>query len=129
MKGNRLTQVYRGMKYYDIILQNGHVLIEAEVGGTLLIDTGSPMSFHRTGSFVIDEETFNVPTSLMVEAAVYEVPLTVGGEQFTMRLGVPPARVGAMMAACGLDGAIGMELLGRKAVLIADGGVWFRQDS
>lgn len=83
-------QVYKDMKYYDIILQNGHVLIEA---------------------------------------AVYEVPLTVGGEQFTMRLGVPPARVGAMMAACGLDGAIGMELLGRKAVLIADGGVWFRQDS
>lgn len=225
------------MKNYDIILQNGHVLIEAEVGGTLLIDTGSPMSFHRTGSFVIDGETFNVPMSLMVvdadyvsektgarvdglvgmdvigrlgmavdipsgkitfgastdgwrrvpssytfgvvrmdvnvggrsasvaldtgaptsyigrsyadsyefvgtvtdfspfsgvdsfEAAVYEVPLTVGGEQFTMRLGVPPARVGAMMAACSLDGAIGMELLGRKAVLIADGGVWFRQDS
>ena len=65
------------MKYYDIILQNGYILIEAENGGTLLIDTGSPMSFHRAGSFV-------------------------------------------------LDGAIGLELLGRKAVLIADGGVWLK---
>ncbi len=234
MKGNRLTQVYRGMKYYDIILQNGHILIEAENGGTLLIDTGSPMSFHRAGSFVLDGQSFSVPTSLMgvdaqyvsdnvgtrvdgligmnvigrlgmavdipsgrltfgastegwsripssstfgvvgiavtvggraakvaldtgapisyigreytdgypsvgtvtdfspfsgagsFEATLHEIPVTVGGERYTMRLGVPPTDVAMMISGCGLDGAIGLELLGRKAVLIADGGVWLK---
>ena len=220
------------MKDYDIILQNGHILV-AEAAGRLLIDTGSPMSFHSAGRFELGGETFEAPKSLMhvnadyvsakvgtrveglvgmdvigrlgmavnlpagkltfgagtdgwrripsstfgvatmdvtvggrparvaldtgapisyigrgyadgyeavgtvtdfspfcetdsFEAPVYEIPVSVGGEEVTMRLGTPPADVGAMITLCGLDGAIGLELLSRKAVLVADGGVWMR---
>ena len=226
------------MKDYDILLQNGHILV-AEAAGRLLIDTGSPMSFHGAGRFELGGETFKVPKSLMrvdadyvsekvfgvryggtrveglvgmdvigrlgmavdlsagkltfgagtdgwrripsstfgvvmmdvtvggrparvaldtgapisyigrgyadgyetigtvtdfspfcetdsFEAPVYEIPVGVGEEEFTMRLGTPPNDVGAMIALCGLDGAIGLELLSRKAVLIANGGVWMR---
>ena len=30
------------MKNYDIIFQNGHILMQDKVVGTLLIDTGAP---------------------------------------------------------------------------------------
>ena len=220
------------MKQYDIILQKGHILV-AEAGGKLLIDTGSPLSFHSAGRFTLCDQTFNVPASLMnvnadyisdkvgtrvegligmdiigrlgmavdipagtvtfgcgtqgwrripsatfgvasmditvagrparvaldtgapisyigrayaegyeavdtatdfsplsaadsFEVPVYEIPVCVGGLEMTMRLGTPPADVGAMIAACGLDGAIGLEFLSGNPVLIADGGVWVR---
>ena len=220
------------MKSYNITLQNGHILV-AEAAGSLLIDTGSPMSFHSAGRFELGGETFSVPKSLMnvnanyvsekvgtrveglvgmdvigrlgmvvdlpagkvtfgagtdgwrripsstlgvvrmdisvggkparvaldtgapisyigrsyangyeavdtetdfspfsatdsFEVPIYEIPVSVGGEEIKMRLGTPPNDVGAMITMCGLDGAIGLELLSRKSVLIADGGVWMR---
>ena len=66
VRGNMKTD----MKEYDIILQNGHILV-AEAGGKLLIDTGSPMSFHSTGRLTLCGQTFSVPTTLMNVDADY----------------------------------------------------------
>lgn len=49
---------------YDIILSRDHILIES-VDGILLIDTGSPMSFHKNGLIHLGGEEFSVPASLM----------------------------------------------------------------
>lgn len=49
---------------YNIILSRDHVLIDT-AGGILLVDTGSPMSFHGNGLIHLGHEEFPVPTSLM----------------------------------------------------------------
>ena len=49
---------------YNIILSRDHVLIES-VDGIILVDTGSPMSFHENGLIYLGGEEFPVPDSLM----------------------------------------------------------------
>ena len=58
------------MSEYDIKLSNGHVLIEGG-NGRLLVDTGSPLSFHKSGRLVLGGQEFSVPTSLMGTDAEY----------------------------------------------------------
>lgn len=51
------------MTEYDIKLSLGHVLIDGG-NGRLLVDTGSPLSFHESGRIILCGESFSVPTSL-----------------------------------------------------------------
>lgn len=81
-----------------------HLLIESE-GGLLLIDTGSPMSFHKDGVISICGDTYNVPRSLMNVNAAY-VSEKVGAD------------------VCGL---LGMDIIGKHGILldVSHGWVFF----
>lgn len=58
------------MNEYAIKLTNGHILIEGG-NGRLLVDTGSPLSFHESGRLILGGQAFSVPTSLMGTDAEY----------------------------------------------------------
>ena len=55
---------------YDIRLSRGHVLIDGGEG-LLLVDTGSPMSFHELGRIRLCGGEYRVPTSLPGAGADY----------------------------------------------------------
>lgn len=83
------------MKEYDIILHNGHILV-AEDGGILLIDTGSPASFHSDGRFSLAGETFSVPRSLM----------NVNADYLSDKVGIRA------------KGLVGMDVIGRLGMAV-----------
>ena len=84
------------MTEYTIQLVRGHILITDDRGTTLLIDTGSPMSFHSDGVIAIGGETFNVGTSLMGTDSRY-ITDNVGAH---------------------VDGLVGMNILSQSRFLI-----------
>ena len=75
---------------YGIEIVRGHILVNDDRGSKVLIDTGSPFSFHSEGVIALGGETFNVPTSLM----------GTGSDYVTENVGVD---------VCGL---VGMDILG-----------------
>ena len=81
---------------YKIGIVGGHIIVTDDRGENLLIDTGSPMSFHSEGRIALCDEVNSVPTSLMGADADY-----VG------------RKVGAHVG-----GLLGMDLIGRWGVLI-----------
>ena len=220
------------MSEYDIMLRNGHILIEGG-NGRLLVDTGSPLSFHESGRLILGGQEFAVPTSLMgtdadyvsnnvhervgglvgmdiigrlggvrldipagrltfgcgtegmtrvpshtgmgyvfmdmtvnghqvrvildsgapvsyvspaltegltpvdrvtdfnpmvpgdtFETPIFEFPASFAGRDFTMRAGHLPKLMGAAISLLGVEGVVGMEILGRIPVAIVDGSVW-----
>lgn len=48
---------------YTLKVVNGHIVIDDEQ--LLLIDTGSQISFHKSGNITLGKEKFNVPISVM----------------------------------------------------------------
>ena len=52
------------MKTFDIIYFKGHILFD-NGDGLVLVDTGSPTSFHESGVLKLGDETLTVPTSFM----------------------------------------------------------------
>ena len=84
------------MKEYKIELVGKHILIVDDRGSKVLIDTGSPLSFHSDGVVAIDGETVKVPTTLLVADSDY----------VTEHVGTK------------VEGLVGMNVLGRKGVLI-----------
>ena len=84
------------MKEYKIELVGGHILIVDDRGSKVLIDTGSPLSFHSDGVVAIDGETVTVPTTLLVADSDY----------VTKHVGTK------------VEGLVGMNILERKGVLI-----------
>ena len=58
------------MTEYEIKLSIGHILIEGG-NGRLLVDTGSPFSFHESGRLILGGQEFSVPTSLNGTDAEY----------------------------------------------------------
>ena len=50
------------MKTFDLIICNDHVLFD-NGSGLVLLDTGSPLSFHESGTMQIGDEFVKVPTS------------------------------------------------------------------
>lgn len=74
-----------GTTNYDIILSRDHILIDS-VDGILLVDTGSPMSFHENGMIRLGDDKFLVPTSLMGVDASYIADKV--GERVTGLLGM-----------------------------------------
>ena len=216
---------------YDIILSRDHILIES-VDGILLVDTGSPMSFHENGLIHLGGEEFPVPDSLMgvdssyiaekvgvnvsgllgmdiisrlgikidipggklslnpstdgmtrlpsrmgmgymsveivlagkpariildtgaptsyvsrsftegltpigqvtdfnplvpgdtFETPIFEFPASFAGNDFTMKAGHLPGSLQMMLSVLGVDGVVGMEILKRFSVTIANGSIW-----
>ena len=83
------------MKNYKLRLAGGHLLVNDDRGTTLLLDTGSPLSFHSDGIIALGNDTFNVGTSLMGTDSGY-VTDNVGTN---------------------VDGLVGTDILGRCGVL------------
>lgn len=81
---------------YPISIVRGHILVRDGHDSTLLIDTGSPLSFHRDGLISLGGESFSVPTSLMGVDSAY----------ITDKVG---ERV---------DALVGMDIIGRGGLLV-----------
>ena len=58
------------------------------------------------------------------ETPIFEFPASFAGHPFGMRAGHLPSLIRTTLSFIGVDGVIGMELLKRQPLLIADGGVW-----
>lgn len=127
---------------YDIRLSRGHVLID---GGEelLLVDTGSPMSFHELGRICLCGEEFRVPTSLPGAGPDYvsdkvgeRVAGLVGMDilgSIGMRIDLPggkltfhPSTEGMTSVPSGVSGLgyafVDMTVAGRQARVILDTG-------
>ena len=96
----------------------------------VLIDTGAPTSYVMSpltdGLSAVDNVTdFNpmVPGGTF-ETPIFEFPVSFAGQQFDMRAGHLPFLIRATLSLLGVDGVIGMELLRRRPLLFANGGVW-----
>lgn len=129
------------MTEYDIKLSLGHVLINSG-SGWLLMDTGSPLSFHKDGRIILCGEQFSVPTSLLNADADYvsrNVKETVSGlvgmdiiGRFGVKFDLP---AGKLTFGCPAEGmtrlpsrmvmgymTVEMTLNGRQARVILDSG-------
>jgi len=80
---------------FDIILSRDHILINSD-GDILLVDTGSPASFHENGSIHLGGEVFPVATSLMGVDSAYVAD----------KVGQP------------VSGLLGMDIIGRLGMKI-----------
>lgn len=80
---------------YSIIMSRGHILIDCG-GDVLLVDTGSPVSFHENGSIRIGDEVFPVAASLM----------GVDSSYVSDKVGRP------------VSGLLGMDIIGRLGIKI-----------
>lgn len=81
---------------YPIRIVRGHILMRDGRDTTLLIDTGSPLSFHRDGLTSLGGESFEVPTTLMGVDSAY----------ITDKVGET------------VDGLVGMDIIGRVGLLV-----------
>lgn len=111
----------------------GYMAAEMDIRGrraTILIDTGAPTSYVSPslteGLSAVDNVTdFNpmVPGGTF-ETPIFEFPVSFAGQESVIRAGHLPSLMRATLRLLGVDGVIGMELLKRQALLLADGGVW-----
>ena len=83
-------------KEYPIRIARGHILVTDDRGTTLLIDTGSPLSFHSDKVISLCGETISAPSSLMGVDDAYLSDKV--GEQ--------------------VDGLVGMNIIGPNGLLI-----------
>lgn len=111
----------------------GYMAAEMDIRGrraTILIDTGAPTSYVSPslteGLSAVDNVTdFNpmVPGGTF-ETPIFEFPVSFAGQEYVIRAGHLPSLMRATLRLLGVDGVIGMELLKRQVLLLADGGVW-----
>lgn len=79
---------------YDLQIQNGHLLFDAG-NGLVIIDTGSPSSFHEDGQISFSGSNYPVDTSYIVTA-----------QYLSERLGVE------------IKGLLGMDIISHNPILI-----------
>lgn len=111
----------------------GYVAVDVDIRGRrakLILDTGAPTSYVSPsltdGLAAVDTVTDFNP---MVPGGTFETPIfkfaaSFGGRTFRMRAGHLPSELHAMLSLIGADGVVGMELLKRQPLLIAEGRVW-----
>jgi hypothetical protein len=110
----------------------GYAFVDMTVAGRparVILDTGAPVSYvspsFTEGLEPVDRVTdFNpmVPGDTF-ETPVFEFPASFAGRDFPMRAGHLPGLFRGMLSMLGVDGVVGMEILGRVPVVIAGGGV------
>ena len=85
------------MEFSSIAIEevNSHIIINDEQN--VLIDTGSPLSFHQSGQIVLGNETFNVPSSV----------LGVTSEYLSQKVGKE------------INGLVGMDILNKNPIMIS----------
>ena len=122
-----------GMNRIPSGLGMGYMSIEMVVVGKparVILDTGAPTSYvsrsFTEGLTPIGQVTdFNplVPGDTF-ETPIFEFPASFAGKEFTMKAGHLPGSLQMMLSVLGVDGVVGMEILKRFPVTIADGSVW-----
>ena len=58
------------------------------------------------------------------ESPIFEFPVSFANQEFNLRAGHLPPIFSAALRLLGVDGVVGLELLKRQPLLIADNGVW-----
>ena len=111
----------------------GYMSVEMVLAGkpaSVILDTGAPTSYVSrsfTGDFSpIGQVTdFNplVPGDTF-ETPIFEFPASFAGSTFTMKAGHLPGSLQMMLSVIGVDGVVGMEILKRFSITIAEGSVW-----
>ena len=66
---------------YAIETVRGHILINDDRGSRVLVDTGSPLSFHAGGVIALGGSSFTVPASLMGMEVLSRTPVLIAGGQ------------------------------------------------
>ena len=111
----------------------GYSYVDMTVAGKparVVLDTGAPTSYvsksftegldpvGRITDFnpLIPGDTFETP--------VFEFPASFAGKAFSMKAGHLPGSLQLPLSMLGADGVVGMEILKRFAIVIADGSVW-----
>ena len=111
----------------------GYISMEMVVAGksaSVILDTGAPTSYvsktFTEGLTPIGQVTdFNplVPGDTF-ETPIFEFPASFAGKEFTMKAGNLPSSLQIMLSFIGVDGVIGMEILKRFSITIAEGSIW-----
>ena len=103
--------------------QQGHVLVEFEVGGekkTAILDTGAPLQFkavdYNCGDPVRVQEDFSPLISNKFTTPVYRTPIRFSGEQFEAEFGVLPPKLRFYMNFIGVQWVLGGPCLKRHPV-------------
>ena len=96
----------------------------------VILDTGAPTSYvsksFTEGLDPVDRITdFNplIPGDTF-ETPIFEFPASFAGKAFSMKAGHLPGSLQMPLSMLGADGVVGMEILKRFAITIADGSVW-----
>ena len=133
--GGRLTfcPSTEGMTPIPSGTADGYVSMEMLLAGRparVLLDTGAPTSYvspsFTEGLAPVDRVTdFNPMVSgNTFETPIFELPAAFAGEDFTMRAGHLPSRLQMMVSMLGADAVVGLEILRRFPVAVAEGKVW-----
>ncbi len=129
------------MTEYSIKNVKGHILIETD-GGLVLVDTGSPASFHEDGKIAIGEKVHSVPTNLLIVNTDYiqrqvgaEVKGLIGMDIISKHTMAIDVKNGILTFDCGTEGwtsvqssssfslpAVDINLAGRPAKVLIDTG-------
>lgn len=122
-----------GMKCVPSGLGLGYVAVDMDIRGRrakVILDTGAPtsyvsMSFTDGLAAAGTATDFNpmVPGGTF-ETPIFKFPASFGGRTFRMSAGHLPSELHTMLSLIGVDGVVGMELLNRQPLLIAEGRVW-----
>ena len=111
----------------------GYVSVNMDIRGrrvTVILDSGAPVSYVSTSltdglesAETVEDFNPSVPGGTFT-TPIFEFPAAFAGQEFEMRAGHLPFLMRSMISLLGVEGVVGMELLKRHALLIADGGVW-----
>jgi putative NIF3 family GTP cyclohydrolase 1 type 2 len=103
--------------------QQGHVLLEFEVGGekkTANLDSGAPLQFkplgHGAGRPVREQEDFSPLISDYFTTPVYRVPIKFAGETFEAEFGVLPSKLRKFLDLIGVEWVLGSDVLKRHPI-------------
>ena len=117
----------------DIGLMGGYVTIKMHLNGrlaTVILDTGAPISYVApsfTQGLPIEDTVTDFNPFVAGETFVthlFKFPASFAGQEFTMRAGHLPSTMQVMLMMLGADGVVGLEILSRFPIVIANGSVW-----
>lgn len=105
-----------------------------DYNANVILDTGAPISYVSPSvteglvpyGSVTDFNPFVPGDTFRTE--LYEFPSEFAGESLSVSAGHLPPMIQTMISLLGADGVFGMAILGRRKVLISDGGVWVEKD-
>ena len=113
------------------IVGEGYMCVDMDINGKqveVIVDTGAPVSYvtpSLTEGLAAKEtvKDFN-PIVGEFETPIFEFPAAFAEQTFEMRAGHLPKVMQMEIGLLGIDGVVGMELLKRQPLLLAEGSVW-----
>ena len=113
------------------LLGVGYMCVDMDIRGKqvkVIVDTGAPVSYVDPSltEGLAEKETVKdfSPEAGEFETPIFEFPAAFAGQAFEMRAGHLPKLMQLEISMLGIDGVVGMELLKRQPMLLAEGSVW-----